>query len=283
MIRMVLSHASMAAAGVGLLMSASMLPGSATAEAQGDPAPSDTLLVIPGPDGALVPLRSGPGVDQPLVASLGGYAVVTALGPAHQEGVTRWLPVRTAANQIGWVEEPYLAIVGTAAPIATSPSTEPVVAEVPPQAPAVADAPPAPAIASSPVTMEASAPAPPPASASASASTSTTVATIGSVPRSPGRPLEIETRLKYPEAKTRHQEITVLVTRDGMPVPGVLVTIFTGDDEDEPTRVLKPTNVDGRTRREFSIGREKGSIELIVSAVAPDGGVGMTTAKYFRR
>jgi hypothetical protein len=95
--------------------------------------------------------------------------------------------------------------------------------------------------------------------------------------------VQIETKLKYPEAKGRHQEITIWVTRDGVPISGAIVTIFTEDDEDEPMRVLEPTNADGRTRREFAIGKVKGSIELVVSAVAPDGGSGRTTASYFRR
>jgi hypothetical protein len=108
-------------------------------------------------------------------------------------------------------------------------------------------------------------------------------ATTVSAALPPGRPLEIETKLKYPEAKGRHQEITIWVTRDGVPIPGAIVTIFTEDDKDEPMRVLEPTNLDGRTRREFAIGREKGAIELVVSAVAPDGGEGRTIASYFRR
>lgn len=284
MIRLVLSHAGMAAAGVGLLVSAAMVADSATAQAQADPALTDALLVIPGPDGALVPLRSGPGVDQPVVASLGGYEAVTPLGPAHQDGVTRWLPVKTAANQIGWVEETYLAGVGAAPRAIASTSAEPVVAEAPSvQPPALAETPPSPALAPAP--MEASAPVPPPAPvvASAPASASTSSTTVATIPQPPGKPLDIETKLKYPEAKGRHQEITIWVTREGAPVSGAIVTIFTEDDEDEPMRVLEPTNLDGRTRREFAIGKEKGSIELVVSAVAPDGGSGRTTATYFRR
>jgi len=278
MIRLVLSHTGMAAAGVGLLVSAAMVSDSATAQAQADPSPTDALLVILGPDGALVPLRSGPGVDQPVVASLGGYEVVTPLGPAHQEGATRWLPVKTTANQVGWVEETYLAGVGAATRAVASTSPESVVAEAPP---AHAETPPSPALAPAPI--EASAPVPPPAPAAASAPASTSSTTVATMPQPPGKPLDIETRLKYPEAKGRHQEITIWVTREGVPVSGAIVTIFTEDDEDEPIRVLEPTNLDGRTRREFAIGKEKGSIELVVSAVAPDGGSGRTTATYFRR
>jgi hypothetical protein len=242
-----------------------------------DAAPADALLVIPGADGQPVSLRSGPALDQPVVSSLTAYEVVTPFGPAHQNGVTRWLPVKTAANQIGWVEEPYLALVGTV-PLAASP----VVAEAPPPAPALADVSPLPPPVASPAPVEASLPPPAPPSAPASESTSAT--TVAAVPMQPVRPLEIETKLKFPEAKDRYQEITIWVTRDGVPVPDAVVTLFIEDDEDEPTRVLEPTNVDGRTRREFSIGKEeKGSIEVVVSALAPDGGAGYTTTAYFRR
>ena len=271
MIRQVLSHAGMAAAGLGLLVSAAMVSESVPVQAQDDATPPDGLLVMPGPDGGPVSLHSGPAPDQPVVASLVPYEVVAPLGPAHQDGVTRWLPVKTATNQVGWVPEQYVAAVGAVPP---PPSADPLVADVSLAPPALADVPPPPA-APSPMPPEPSVPAP--ASASASAST------VAAVPMQPVRPLEIETKLKYPEAKGRHQEITIWVTRDGVPVPGAVVTIFTEADEDEPMRVLEPTNEAGRTRREFAIGKEKGSIELVVSAVAPDGGAGRTTATYFRR
>lgn len=252
MIRQVLSHAGMAAAGLGLMVSAAMVSESVAVQAQGDATPPDGLLVMPGPDGGLVSLHSGPAPDQPVVASLVPYEVVAPLGPAHQDGVTRWLPVKTATNQVGWVAEQYVAGVGAVPP---PPSADPLVADVSPTPPALDDVPPPPAAPS----------------------------TVAAVPMQPVRPLEIETKLKYPEAKGRHQEITIWVTRDGVPVPGAVVTIFTEADEDEPMRVLEPTNEAGRTRREFAIGKEKGSIELVVSAVAPDGGAGRTTATYFRR
>ena len=161
-----------------------------------------------------------------------------------------------------------------APPVASSPVPEPPVAEAP--QPAIAP-PPAPVIAEAPP------PPPPPASPVAMTSSTQSSATVAAQETS-GRPLEIETKLKYPEARDRYQEITVWVTRDGVPVPDATVTMFIEDDEDEPLRVLEPTNVDGRTRREFSIGkRDKGSIDVVISAIAPDGGKGRTTASYFRR
>ena len=292
MIRMVLTQAGMAAAGVGLLVSAAMTSGSQTVEAQSDPTPSDGLIVIPGADGGPVALRSGPALEQPVVTSVAAYELLTPLGAAHTDGVTRWLPVKTANNQIGWIAEQYVAAVGAAIPVA-SPSAEVALVEapallVPPSPvpePPVADVAPAPAPVTEvapppPPIAEAPPPTPPPSPAPLTSSVQTATE---ATPQALGRPLEVETKLKYPEARGRHQEITIWVTRDGVPVPGATVTIFTEDDEDEPLRVLEPTNADGRTRREFAIGKEKGSIELLVSAIAPDGGKGRTVASYFRR
>jgi len=271
MIRLVLSHAGMAASGLTLILSAAMVSGSPTAQAQGDAPPADGLIVVPGADGAPVGLRSGPAVDQPVIASLVPYEVVAPLGQAITDGTTRWLPVKTAANQVGWVSEQYVAPASAASTVASA-SPEPVIAETLPTPPS-----------SEPVVAEGLLPPPPLPSSPIPLASSAPEAATASAPLLPVRPLAIETKLKYPEAKGRHQEITIWVTRDGVPVPGAMVTISTEDDEDEPLRVLEPTNADGRTRREFAIGREKGSIELMVSAVAPDGGEGRTTATYFRR
>lgn len=257
MIRLVLSHAGMAASGLSLLLSAAMVSGSPSVPARADTLPADGLVVVPGTDGAPVVLRSGPTLEHPVVSSLTPYEVVTPLDQVVGEGATRWLTVMTASSQIGWVSEQYLAPASAGAAVA-SPTSEPAVAEV------LLPLPP---------------PPPPPMPLASSAPGTATAST----PLLPVRPLDIETKLKYPEAKGRHQEITIWVTRGGVPVPGATVTVFTEHDEDEPLRVLEPTNAEGRTRREFAIGREKGAIELVVSAVAPDGGEGRTTATYFRR
>jgi hypothetical protein len=99
-----------------------------------------------------------------------------------------------------------------------------------------------------------------------------------------GRPIEVEAKLKYPELDGRQQEITVWVTRDGAPVEGATVTLETDDgDDDEKFRELDPTDEEGRTRRSFDVRDEKGTVELQVEAVAPDGGEGRTIVSYFRR
>lgn len=100
----------------------------------------------------------------------------------------------------------------------------------------------------------------------------------------PGRPVDVEAKLKYPEVQGRDQEIRVWVTRDGAPVPGAIVTLETSDgDDEEHFRQLDPTNEAGWTRRVFDVRREKGTVELRVEAVAPDGGEGRTVVSYFRR
>jgi len=261
MIRLVLSHAGMAASGVGLLLSAAIVAGAPLAQSETEPVAADTLLVMPTVDGEPLSLRSGPALDQPIVASLVPYEALSLLGAAHLDGSTRWLPVKTGSNQVGWISDQYVVVVGASLP-ALSPSPEVAPAESPTPPPM-----PWPELLTAPVSVTASVPDVAPAEV-----------------RPPqGRPLEVEAKLKFPEAKGRHQEVTIWVTRDGVPVSGATVTIFTEDDDDEPLRVLEPTNPDGRTRREFAIGRKKGSIELVVSAVAPDGGAGRTSVSYFRR
>ena len=73
MLRLVLSHAGMAATGLGLIASGAVVARPVAVEAQGDCAPADGLVVIPGPDGGPVILRSGPSYDQPAVTSLAPY------------------------------------------------------------------------------------------------------------------------------------------------------------------------------------------------------------------
>ena len=288
MLRLVLSHAGMTVAGLGLIVSAAMVSAPVSVEAQTDNAPADGLMVIPGPDGGPVILRTGPAYEQPVVASLAPYELVMPLGADHLDGTTRWITVKTTNNQVGWIPEPYVVVVGALVP-AASPSPEVTLAEAAPSPLPLAQAPLAPPVveATAPPPQAQLAPPPPPPVApvamEATARDSSARETTAQASSQSGRPLEVETKLKYPEARGRHQEITIWVTRDGVPVQGATVTIFTEDDEDEPLRVLEPTNVDGRTRREFAIGKEKGSIELVVSAVAPDGGKGRAVATYFRR
>ena len=96
-------------------------------------------------------------------------------------------------------------------------------------------------------------------------------------------PIEYDPRVKFPETSQREQTLTVTVTRDGVPVPGAQVTAITQDSDQELIREFDPTDEEGKTVRSFSIRREKGTIVLLVTAVAPDGGKGEKEVSYFRR
>jgi hypothetical protein len=225
-----------------LLLVATTFP----ALAQTQTIPAGSTVSVANTDGERLNLRAGPSTDQAVVTQLDAGTRLTVTGPSQTAGGTVWLPVRSAANQTGFVAAQYVQVVSTPTPTATrTPVAEPT---------------PVPGSAASP--------------ASDGSMTPTPVA---------GRPLSLEAKLKFPETQGREQEITVWATRDGVPVPGVLITVETRDgDEEERFRELDPTNEEGRTRRSFDVRREKGTVELIVRAVAPDGGKGETTVTYFR-
>lgn len=214
--------------------------------AQTQPIPAGSTVSVANTDGERLNLRSGPSTDATVVTQLDPGARLTVTGAAQTAGGSAWLPVRAADNQSGFVSAQYVQVVSTPAPTATR-TPQPEATPVPG----------------------------PPAASTEPAPTATPV---------PGKPLDLEAKLKFPEVQGREQEITIWVTRDGAPVPGVIVTVETRDGDDEELfRELDPTNEEGRTRRSFDVRNEKGTVELIVRAVAPDGGLGETTVSYFRR
>ena len=66
-------------------------------------------------------------------------------------------------------------------------------------------------------------------------------------------------------------------------MPGAIVSMRAEDGDDEIDRVLDPTDDEGRTRRVFSVKKDKGTVYLTISAVAPDGGEGGASTSFFRR
>jgi uncharacterized protein YraI len=209
------------------------------------PAPG-TVVRVANTDGQALNLRAGPSTEQPILARLAVGEALTVTGTPSGTGSIRWLPVRTGGGQDGWVAADFVAVASTRAPAPTrAPESTPTLTPVG----AVADA---------TERRERDGPT--------------------------GRPVDVEAKLKYPELSGREQEIRVWVTRAGAPVPGAIVTLETSDgDDDERFRQLDPTNDEGWTRRVFDVRREKGTVELRVEAVAPDGGEGRTVVSYFRR
>jgi uncharacterized protein YgiM (DUF1202 family) len=236
-----------AASSLVLALVASLLVASPWALAQGDGPPVGSMVMVTNTDGQRLNLRAGPAVDQPIVTKLPAGEVLTVTGAGRTVGVTLWVPVKTGAGQPGWVSAEYVVLL-------TAPS---------PAAPSVAEAAPAPSKPAPEVTERSS---------------------LSQRSQEKGGPVQVEAKLKFPEVKGREQEITVWVTRDGVPVPGASVTLESSDgDEGERFRQLDPTNDEGRTRRVFDVRQEKGTVEIQVEAVAPDGGEGRTTVSYFRR
>jgi uncharacterized protein YraI len=231
-------------AAVTWLLTIAAAPATSSVLAQGDTIPAGSTVRVANTDGDTLNLRAGPSSDQSAVTQLDPGASLTVTGPMQPIGGVRWIPVRTASGQAGYVSAQYVQVVSTPMPTATrTPQPEPT---------------PRPTV----VTSE-----------------STPIAT----PQL-GLPLTVEAKLKHPEVQGNEQEITVWITRNGVAVPEALVTVQTvnGDDQ-EKFEELEPTNEEGRARRSFNVRREKGTVELIVRATAPDGGVGETTVSYFRR
>jgi uncharacterized protein YraI len=238
-----------AASRLALVLASLLVLTSSPALAQVDGPPVGSVVLVANTDGQRLNLRAGPAMDQPILARLQSGETLNITGPARTVGMTRWLPVRTADGQAGWVSAEFVVLLRT-----PTPNTNALVESTP--AP--------PLIGSTGASMEQT--------------------EHDSRAEARGKPVDVEAKLKFPEVKGREQEITVWVTRGGVPVPGAIVTLESSDGEEgERFRQLDPTNDQGRTRRSFDVRHEKGTVELQVEAVAPDGGEGRTIISYFKR
>ena len=233
----------------GLLVTLALLfvavaPGAAQAS---DP-PVGSRLRVANTDGQGLNLRAGPGVTEAVLARLDEGTELEVVGAARAAGGARWIEVRQSGGQRGWISLEYAAVVSTPAPTATPTPRATPTPETAAEAPSAAMQP----------TVEPTA--------------------------TPGPPVDVEAKVKFPETSGREQEITVWVTRRGAPVPGAVVTATNEDGDDDPQeRVFDPTDEEGKARRSFSIRRDKGTVQVTLKAVAPDGGTGQTTVEYFRR
>jgi len=235
--------------GLALALAAMLAPaltsGAPDVLAQADALTPGTIVHVANTGGQPLNLRAGPSTEQTVLTRLAVGELLTVTGTPSITGPLRWLPVRTGGGLAGWVAADFVA---TSTPV--------------------------PALTHIPETM----PTPPPTGAAPDAT--------GRRERDgqKGRPIDVEAKLKFPEVQGREQEIRVWVTRAGAPVSGATVTLETSDgDDDERFRQLDPTNEEGLTRRVFDVRREKGTVELRVEAMAPDGGEGRTVVSYFRR
>ena len=216
--------------------------------------PVGSRLRVANTEGQGLNLRAGPGSSEAVLTRLDEGAEVEVVGAARAVGGGRWTEVREAGGRRGWISLEYAAVVSTPAPTATP-------------------------------TPRATATPEPDGDEQTAMLAPTPTGTVEPT-ATPGPPVDVEAKVKFPETSGRDQEITVWVTRGNTPVPGAVVTATSddGDDDDDPLeRVFDPTDEEGKARRSFSIRREKGSVTVILKAVAPDGGTGETTVTYFRR
>jgi hypothetical protein len=206
---------------------------------------------VSGTDGQGLNLRESPGWTALVLLRLPEGTLLEVVGPARQADALRWLNVREPGGKTGWVAADFAAVVSTPTAVPTraaAGSSEPTPTGVP--------------------------------------STSSATPTSGPEPTAtaaPGNALEVDPRVKYPETAEREQTLTVTVTRNGAPVRDVQVVAITQDSDPPLVRELDPTNAEGVTTRSFDIRREKGTVVLVVVAVAPDGGKGNKSVSYFRR
>ncbi len=223
------------------------------ANAQTTDPPVGSRLRVANTEGQRLNLRAGPGTSEAVLARQDEGAIIEVVGTARAIAGARWIEVRAPGGQRGWISLAYAAVVSTPAPAAT----------------------PTPRVTPTPVSDadERTTSVLPPVAPGAEATAT------------PGLPVDIEAKVKFPETSGRDQEITVWVTRGGAPVPGALVTAVNedGDDDEPQEREFDPTDAEGRARRSFSIRRDKGTVRVVLEAVAPDGGKGETTMEYFRR
>ena len=232
---------------LAMLTALTTAPASVSAQVAGPPVGS--MVMVSNTGGQRLNLRAGPAASQPILARLNPGEILTVTGPGQTVGITLWVPVRPNQGQPGWVSAEFVVLLSAPSPASAS------------AAETTASAPPA-----------------------GSSGSSTERDSLSERNEANGAPGEVEAKLKYPEVKGREQEITVWVTRGGAPVPGVIVTLESSDGEEgERFRELDPTNDEGRTRRVFDVRHEKGTVEIQVEAVAPDGGEGRAIVSYFRR
>jgi hypothetical protein len=185
-------------------------------------------------------------------------ALVTIIGPEQSIGGRVWLPARDGQGRVGWLAAEYLT------------QEQPTVAARTESLPAVADvqipSPSAPEPTATPLPR-----------AAARGSDELKESEPGS-----GLPLMLEVRFKLPEIDRRdRQTIYVDVTRNSVPVQGVVVR-FTVDDEDpEVEREARVTNANGRSTHEWSMRKFRGTTIVRVVATAPDGGTGKANGSFF--
>ncbi|HYU18605.1 MAG TPA: SH3 domain-containing protein [Chloroflexota bacterium] len=215
-----------------------------------DPPVGSTVRVV-DTGGRGLNLRNGPGLSAPVALSVDEGTTLQVLGPARPADGFRWIELREPGGMVGWAAVDFLLVV-------SGPSSTPT-----PTPTRVVAAPSAPTATSTPTLEPTQGPE----------LTATPTPTNG---------LEIEARVKVPETADKDQTLTVTVYRNGAPAPDIQVVAVVQNTDPPIIRDMEPTDSNGRTVRSFVV-RDKGTIVIVVIAVAPDGTKGHQTVSYFRR
>jgi hypothetical protein len=89
-------------------------------------------------------------------------------------------------------------------------------------------------------------------------------------------------RFKLPELDRRDRQVMyVNVSRNSVPVEGVIVRFVVEDEDPEVEREASASDSNGRSFHEWSMRKYRGTTTVHVTALAPDGGTGKASRSFF--
>jgi uncharacterized protein YraI len=209
--------------------------------------PVGSVVRVANTDGQRLNVRDAPSRAAAVVVRVEDGVALEVVGPERAAEGLRWLNVREPSGKSGWGAADFLTVVSTPTPVPATPTPVPAAAAAPAVAPTATPLPPTP------------------------------------TPVPTG--LEVDPRIKVPEiaGSGRDQTLTVTVTSNGAPLRDIQVVAVTQNADPPIVRELPPTDEAGRTSRTFDVRKEKGTVVLVVIAVAPDGEKAHRSASYFVR
>lgn len=217
----------------------------------------ETLAPTPAPAASPMP----PAAASPS-PSVSAPATPAAAQPETPESSTELTEEPASTTDVGQTDQ------GAVAPPDGGPGAPDAAAETP----AVADAVAEPVPAATPATATPAATTPAPASAAAASNTDNTVRATGA------GGLAIEVTLRETSLSSGSQQVRVLVTRNGQPVPDARVDVTARLDPRRYRAVNAPrTGSEGRSEVEWAMEGPAGDYEVVVE-VRPDDSASPTTA-----
>jgi hypothetical protein len=216
------------------------------------PVGSSVKVATNGPN---LNVREAPGRSAAVIASVPDGTTLKVAGGEQEADGLRWTRVTEPGGQTGWAASDFLQLVST------PPTSTPVAATSTPAAVATATRTPGPTRTPTP----------------------TGEPVVETPPVTVERDLTVEAKVRQPETADRSQTVNVIVTRSGLPVSEAQVVAVTMDTDPPLVRDFGDTNDDGEVSRTFDIRREKGTVTMVIIAIAPNGQKTHTVISYFKR